>query len=122
MNTLHRHVHNRTIVLFVYDLFQDKQSKAQRLPLMGYTVFLLGQQGKQDNVIKIDHHNLKPPLLLASDSAETSNKWVAVSKRSFCKASAELWNRLPLNVKNCQTVNLFKTSLKTHLFKIAFDD
>eukprot|EP00057_Strongylocentrotus_purpuratus_P012278 XP_011666752.1 PREDICTED: uncharacterized protein LOC584296 isoform X8 [Strongylocentrotus purpuratus] len=67
--------------LFIYKSYKDKQSKAQRLPLMGYTVFLLGQQGKQDNVIKIDHHNLKPPVLLASDSAETSNKWVAVLKR-----------------------------------------
>ena len=39
--------------------------------------------------------------------------------RSFYKASAELWNNLPMHVKSCQTVSLFKSSLKTHLFKVA---
>ncbi|XP_041480352.1 actin filament-associated protein 1-like 2 isoform X5 [Lytechinus variegatus] len=67
--------------LFIYKSYKDKQSKAQRLPLMGYNVFLLGQQGKQDHVIRIEHHNIKPPILLASESAETSNKWVAVLQR-----------------------------------------
>nr|XP_054769190.1 actin filament-associated protein 1-like 2 isoform X1 [Lytechinus pictus] len=67
--------------LFLYKSYKDKQSKAQRLPLMGYNVFLLGQQGKQDHVIRIEHHNIKPPILLASESAETSNKWVAVLQR-----------------------------------------
>ena len=42
--------------------------------------------------------------------------------RSFYKASAELWNSLPMHVKSCRTVSLFKSSLKTHLFKVAFDD
>ena len=42
--------------------------------------------------------------------------------RSFCKASADLWNKLPQHIKYCQTINQFKTSLKTHLFTMAFDD
>ena len=68
----------------------------------------------------------KPSRNLRSSSqlnlVSTSVSTLSYGNRSFRKASAELWNRLPLNVKNCQTVNLFKTSLKTHLFKIAFDD
>jgi hypothetical protein len=40
--------------------------------------------------------------------------------RSFSVASAELWNSLPLHIKNSQTVNHFKTSLKTHLYSIAY--
>ena len=42
--------------------------------------------------------------------------------RSFRKASADLWNKLPQHIKYCQTINQFKTSLKTHLFTMAFDD
>ena len=68
----------------------------------------------------------KPSCNLRSSSqlnlVSTSVSTLSYGNRSFCKASAELWNRLPLNVKNCQPVNLFKTSLKTHLLKIAIDN
>ena len=40
--------------------------------------------------------------------------------RSFCVASAELWNNVPLHVKNSVTINQFKKSLKTYLFTKAF--
>ena len=40
---------------------------------------------------------------------------------SFRKESADLWNKLPLHIKNCQTITQFKTCLKTHLFTMAFD-
>ena len=40
--------------------------------------------------------------------------------RSFCVATAELWNILPLHVKNSLTINQFKKSLKTYLFTKAF--
>ena len=42
--------------------------------------------------------------------------------RSFYKASAEIWNNLPMHVKSCRTVSQRVSSLKTHLFKVAFDD
>ena len=32
----------------------------------------------------------------------------------------ELWNDLPLHVKNSQTLAQFRLSLKTHLFTLAF--
>ena len=35
-------------------------------------------------------------------------------------ASPELWNKLPLHIKNSRTLNQFKSSLKTYLFELAF--
>ena len=38
-------------------------------------------------------------------------------------SSSELWDKQPkLCIKNCLTVNQFKTCLKTHLFMSAFDN
>ena len=41
--------------------------------------------------------------------------------RSFYKSSAELWNNLPMHVKSCRTVSLFKSSLKTHWWLHKFN-
>ena len=41
--------------------------------------------------------------------------------KSFFCAAPRLWNSLPDSVKLCSTVDDFKAKLKTHLFKIAFD-
>jgi hypothetical protein len=69
-------------------------------------------------------HEYKPSRNLRSSSQlrliSTSVSTYSYGHRSFCKASAELWNKLPLHVKNSVTVNQFKTSLKTHLFALAF--
>ena len=71
-------------------------------------------------------HEYKPPRQLRSSSqlnlVSTSVATLSYGNRSFQKASAELWNKLPFHIKNCQTVSQFKTCLKTHLFKLAFDD
>ena len=64
--------------------------------------------------------NLRSSSKLNLISATVST--LTYGHRSFYKASAELWNNLPMHVKSCQTVSLFKSSLKTHLFKVAFDD
>ena len=40
--------------------------------------------------------------------------------RSFCYAAPELWNSLPVYIKYSKTLGQFKSSLKTHLFKMAF--
>ena len=64
--------------------------------------------------------NLRSSSKLSLISATVST--LTYGHRSFYKASAELWNNLPMHVKSCQTVSLFKSSLKTHLFKVAFDD
>ena len=36
--------------------------------------------------------------------------------RSFAVAASELWNNLPDNVKRVETIEKFKTTLKTYLF------
>ena len=64
--------------------------------------------------------NLRSSCKLNLISATVST--LTYGHRSFYKASAELWNNLPMHVKSCRTVSLFKSSLKTHLFKVAFDD
>ena len=38
-------------------------------------------------------------------------------ERSFAVAAPGLWNGLPLELKNAETLNLFKSCLETHLFR-----
>ncbi len=41
--------------------------------------------------------------------------------RAFSRSAPRLWNKLPASVRDCTTLSSFKTSLKTHLFRIAFN-
>ena len=41
--------------------------------------------------------------------------------RSFACVSPRLWNQLPDFIRYSETLDSFKTRLKTHLFKIAFN-
>ena len=41
-------------------------------------------------------------------------------KRAFTMRAPEEWNRLPMELKNCKSVNAFKGQLKTYLFRIAY--
>ena len=41
--------------------------------------------------------------------------------RTFTVAAPFLWNSLPLEVKSSPSLNIFKSKLKTHLFKCAFN-
>ncbi len=40
--------------------------------------------------------------------------------RAFVKAAPILWNSLPLHLRQITELDLFKRTLKTHLFKVAF--
>ena len=51
----------------------------------------------------------------------TSTSTVSYGKRAFISSSSELWNNLPEYVKNVNTTEQFKSSLKTHLFRLCFD-
>ena len=42
-------------------------------------------------------------------------------ERAFVYAAAKEWNELPDEVKSCDSLNSFKTMLKTYLFKQCFD-
>ena len=39
-------------------------------------------------------------------------------KRSFSTAAPSVWNSLPVSVQNCDTLTLFKSRLKAHLFSV----
>ena len=41
--------------------------------------------------------------------------------RAFSVAAPRLWNQLPLHIKNSESVNQFKSLLKTHLFENSFN-
>ena len=43
-------------------------------------------------------------------------------ERRFDKATANLWNSLPIHMRHERSIELFKKNLKTHLFKLAFSD
>ena len=61
--------------------------------------------------------NLRSSVQLQLITSITSTQY---GQRSFSAAASELWNDLPLHVKNSQTLAQFKSSLKTHLFILAF--
>lgn len=41
--------------------------------------------------------------------------------RAFSGVAPRLWNTLPSLIKSCPTISAFKSSLKTHLFSLAFN-
>ena len=61
--------------------------------------------------------NLRSSAQLRLITSITSTQY---GQRSFSAAASELWNDLPLHAKNSQTLAQFKSSLKTHLFILAF--
>lgn len=42
-------------------------------------------------------------------------------ERAFSVVAPRLWNKLPHHLRACDSLNEFKTKLKTHLFRKAFD-
>jgi hypothetical protein len=42
-------------------------------------------------------------------------------ERAFSVCGPSLWNELPINVKQCGNINIFKSKLKTHLFVTAYN-
>ena len=43
-----------------------------------------------------------------------------VGDRAFSVAGPRDWNRLPGEIRDCQTLGAFKRKLKTHLFRAAY--
>ena len=42
-------------------------------------------------------------------------------QRAFSAATPRLWNKLPFEIRACSDVNIFKSKLKTFLFKMVYD-
>ena len=61
--------------------------------------------------------NLRSSAQLRLQSSISSTQY---GRRSFSSAASELWNDLPLHVKNFQTLAQFKSLLKSYLFTLAF--
>lgn len=49
------------------------------------------------------------------------NKCKTFSDRSFSTIGPKLWNDLPLNIRQCSSVDSFKKHLKTHFFRDYFN-
>ena len=41
--------------------------------------------------------------------------------RAFANCAPRLWNDLPLAIRSAESVQAFKTALKTHMFTLAFE-
>ncbi len=52
---------------------------------------------------------------------EPNTRLVSYSDRAFSKAAPKLWNRLQRDIRHSKSINSFKCSLKTHMFKTAFN-
>ena len=71
--------------------------------------------------------SLKPNRGLRSDDKLVLNvpttklKTKTYGDRCFSIAGPNLWNQLPSHIRLSKSIDVFKRSLKTHLFKDAFD-
>ena len=48
------------------------------------------------------------------------SKRSTISDRAFSVVAPRLWNSLPPSIRDSDSISLFKTRLKTHLFRVAF--
>ena len=63
-------------------------------------------------------------MCLRSDKEELiDNKRMAngYGDRVFAKSGPELWNALPLNIRNSSSVTAFKSSIEAHYYKICYE-
>ncbi|KAK0132534.1 hypothetical protein N1851_032613 [Merluccius polli] len=81
-------------------------------------------------------HNLAPPylsdLLHVATPTRTlrssasihltvpSARLTTMGSRAFSRSAPRLWNSLPPQLRNMDSLHLFKSTLKTHLFRTAF--
>ena len=63
--------------------------------------------------------------LLKSDSKKPLSvprtRYKSFGDRAFSTAAPKLWNKLPLKLRNCNTISDFRKQLETQLFKIAYE-
>ena len=51
---------------------------------------------------------------------KTMAKYKTLGERAFSINASDVWNSLPLELKNCTSINTFKKNLKTYLFRKHF--
>ena len=52
---------------------------------------------------------------------EPNFNMITYGQRAFSVAAPRLWNKFPFEIRACSDVNLFKSKLKTFLFKKVYD-
>ncbi len=71
-------------------------------------------------------HLYTPLRSLRSSSADLLSvpkfKMSSFGGRAFSCVAPKLWNSLPLNIRQLDSISHFKVKIKTHLFRIAFND
>nr|XP_033933927.1 uncharacterized protein LOC117442044 isoform X1 [Pseudochaenichthys georgianus] len=69
-------------------------------------------------------HIYTPSRTLRSSSAfqltVPSARLITMGSRAFSHSAPRLWNSLPQDIRNMDSLPTFKSSLKTHLFKLAY--
>ena len=68
--------------------------------------------------IKVNTRDLRSSNRLELDPPFTRS--ALAYERAFSYAGPRLWNKLPCTIKESSSINVFKSNLKTHLFKEAF--
>ena len=117
---------------FVYRLFHEDFSSID-VPSTGlfckdYSLFCRSHQ--QRNSIIVTHNDTQHTYTSLTISQTISNmldcpenrdaKSKSYGHRAFGFAGADMWNTLPLDKKLSSSVSVFKTKLKTHLFKQCY--
>ena len=64
------------------------------------------------------NHHLRSDDFSLLQIPKTNSK--TLGDRSFKHAAPLIWNYLPLNIRRCETVNCFKTHLKTFVLRKAY--
>ena len=65
------------------------------------------------------HYGLRSQDDLKLDVPKT--KRITLGDLAFKVAAPKLWNSLPKDVRSCSNVSIFKSKLKTHYFRIAYN-
>ena len=68
----------------------------------------------------LSHHNLRSNDILNTLAIKDS-KLCCGGDRAFAVAAPREWNKLPANVRSSQSIEVFKSRLKTHLFMKCFN-
>ena len=101
-----------------------------KIALMSFKILTTSQPSYLASTLK----SLKPVRALRSSAGlllEVPFCKTATAARAFSIYAAQLWNRLPQPLRNCvagsedtasSSVSIFKSLLKTYLFRLAFSD
>ena len=113
MNTSHRH-------LYVFTGCRLRLESISRL-LCSVSSALMGQLSKKHGRHQEDF-DIQPPL---EHQYPVGRPFTMIEKTlgdgAFSYGSAKIWNSLPQSLKSQQNFNTFKTLLKTHYFREAFN-